>query len=124
MRPVGVEERRRRGAVSQREAATRGPGAAREPLVEPGVDLVEHPARLAYPIRIAIGLRPALVEDYLLHRSHDVVVEDAIEHPDFDAGVPFRNQADATRMVQIEMFNDRAGFENPCVRRPPERGNA
>src|SRR5262245_21493940 len=53
VRPIGVEERGRGGAVREAEGVVRCPGATRHAVVEPTIRGVERAPRVGYAVRIA-----------------------------------------------------------------------
>lgn len=62
--PVGVEERGCGGAIGQREVCAGNPVASFQPLIEPGVDLIEQLAGLRYTIAVAIRDRAQRIQHH------------------------------------------------------------
>ena len=112
MRPVGVEKRRSCRAIRQREGIARCPGVVGEPPVQPRINNVEEATRLRYAMRVATSFRSQCVQDDLLHRRHDVIVENAVQHASFDARVAIGNHARWAGMVELQVLDDGAAFQD------------
>ncbi len=113
--PVGVEERGRGGAIGQREVCAGNPVAPFQPLIEPGVDLIEQLAGLHYAIAVTLSGRAQHIQHHFLHRRHHIVVEDAIQHMHFQARIARRDQADGARVVRLQMGDYGAALEDAAT---------
>ncbi len=113
--PVGVEERGSGGAIGQREASVGNPVASFQPLIEPGVDLIEQLAGLHYAIAVAIRDRAQRIQHHFLHRRHHIVVEDAIQHMHLQTRIARRDQADGARVVCLQMGDYGAALEDAAT---------
>ena len=76
--PIGIEERRRGGAVRQREFLARRPRPAAKVGFQPVVGKVKPVARLCHAIGIALTFGPDRVGHRLLQIPHHVDVEKAV----------------------------------------------
>lgn len=81
MRPVGIEQERRRAAVRQTEILVGRPFALVHVLIQPRIRTFQQGFRFSHPMSITDGWRTQAVgHDFLLRRGH-VIVEKAIQHP-------------------------------------------
>src|SRR5262249_23768377 len=79
----------------------------RHDAIDPSICALEQGARLASAKSIAIFGRSDVIEDDLLHRRHDVVVEHAIHKADFNHRVGIgRDEAHGPRMAEAEILDD------------------
>ena len=79
MDPVGEEQRRRRRAIGHRETVAGRPLPALQSIVEPAISDFQSSLGVGHAARVALFLRPQKIAHQLLHGSHHVVVEEAVE---------------------------------------------
>ena len=114
MRPVGVEQRRRGGAVGEAEGVARRPLATGQRARRASDRRCRAArARSATPCGSRSLCGRMAVEDDLLHRRHDVVVEEAVHHPHVERGARIRrDQPHRAGMVRSEMLDDDARLDD------------
>ena len=81
VRPIGIEQRRRGRCVRQCESIAGRPLVRGQRTVKPSVNCIERGAGLCDVMRIARAFWAERIAHDGLHRTHHVIVENAIEHP-------------------------------------------
>src|SRR5215207_3288845 len=119
--PVGVEQRRCRRTISQRELLANGPRALVQICLKPVVGCAEPLTRNAAVCRVSMLCRSQCIEHDCLHVGHYAEVEHAVEEANAPPALSVRNPAVGPGMVRLHMLDDASGFDH-CLIAVNEQG--